>query len=66
MSQKPNQVSFTLGKPNRDLLDKAYKKLGCKSRSDLLKIIVEQWLFTNKLLLLIENAKPKRTKKKTS
>lgn len=68
MSKKPNQVPFTLGKPNIELLDKAYKKFGCKSRSELLKTIVEQWLFTNRLLILMQNEEPKQkgTKKKTS
>jgi hypothetical protein len=59
MQEKPNQVSFTVGKDNKKLLNELAPKLGCKSRSDLLKQIIEQWLFTNKFILLIKNEKRK-------
>lgn len=52
---KPNQVSFTLGEDNINLLEKAYQSYGCKSRSELMKKILEDWIFTNKPLILILN-----------
>lgn len=57
MSKKPNQLSFTIGKDNIELLDKAFKIYDCNSRSDLLKKIVENWIFTNKPFILIKNGK---------
>lgn len=61
MSQKPNQLCFSLDKENRDLLKIAEKKYNL-SRSKLLNKIIEGWLFSNKLNL-IENGKSKRTKR---
>jgi len=58
-SQKPNQVSFTLGEDNINLLEEAYKieetykNYGCKSRSDLLRKIIDDWIFANKPLILL-------------
>jgi len=57
MSKKPNQISFSVGEDNIKLLDKAFKKYGCSSRSELLKKIIENWIFTNKPLILIKNGK---------
>ena len=53
VSQKPNQVSFTLGEDNIQLLEEAYENYGCKSRSDLLKKIIADWIFANKPLILL-------------
>ncbi len=57
MSKKPNQISFTIGEDNIKLLDKAYKRYGCDSRSELLKKIIENWLFTNKPFIVMKNGK---------
>jgi len=58
MSKKPNQVAFTLGEENIKILDDAYEKFDCSSRSELLKRIIENWLFQNKLsILLTKNGK---------
>ena len=57
MSTKPNQVSFTLGEGNIKLLDKAYGKYDCPSRSELLKKIIENWLFQNKPFIIMKNGK---------
>ena len=53
MSKKPNQVAFTLGAENIKMLDYAYEKFDCTSRSELLKKIIENWLFQNKLSILM-------------
>jgi metal-responsive CopG/Arc/MetJ family transcriptional regulator len=57
MANKPNQVSFSVGEENIGILDKAYKKYGCSSRSELLKRIIENWIFTNKPLIIMKNGK---------
>lgn len=53
MTTKPNQVSFTLGEENIQLLDEAFETYGCPSRSDLMKKIIEDWIFANKPLILL-------------
>jgi hypothetical protein len=50
---KPNQVAFTLGEDNINLLEGAYRNYGCKSRSELMKKIIEDWIFSNKPLILL-------------
>lgn len=59
MSKKPNQVSFTLGEENIKLLENAHQFYGCPSRSELLKKIIEEWIFANRPLIsiLIKNGK---------
>jgi len=54
---KENQVSITIGKGNKDLLKSAYKLYGCKSRSDLIKKIIDNWLFTNKPFIVMKDGK---------
>jgi metal-responsive CopG/Arc/MetJ family transcriptional regulator len=57
MSKKPNQVAFTLGEDNIKLLDNAFKKYDCSSRSELLKKIIENWIFSNKPFIMIKNGR---------
>ena len=57
MSKKPNQISFSVGEENIEVLDRAYKKYDCSSRSELLKKIIENWIFTNKPLIIMKNGK---------
>ncbi|MBT4165794.1 hypothetical protein HOE04_02030 [archaeon] len=58
VSKKENQVSFTVGKNNIKLLDGAFKLYGCNSRSELMKKIIENWVFNNKPFIDISNGKP--------
>lgn len=53
MSKKPNQVPFTLGEENIKLVDEAYEFYGCRSRSELLKKIIGEWIFANKPLIAL-------------